>query len=900
MKIAVIAPSPIPFVRGGIENLSLGLVNAVNNHTQHSAELIKLPIREDNFFRLLAAYWRFHRLKLDHFDLLIHMKYPTWMTSHPDQVVYMAHRLRGLYDTYETAREPVSGFMNRMNPFRFPGGMIKKIIHFLDDYALSPSRISHYFSISGAVRDRPGYFPADVAVEVIHPPPLLTNFRPGEFKHLLTVSRLDGPKRIDWIIQAMQLINEDISLIIAGSGPLEDHLRSLAAGDTRIRFTGAVSDEELIEYYADALAVVFIPLQEDYGYVAVEAMKCSKPVITMIDSGGPLDFVEHGASGLVAAPDVRDLAEKITRLVKNRSLAEVMGKEAYQKVQHINWKSAVTRLLKNYGLPEEKLPGIESPFRRLLVLVPYSSKNPQGGGQVRVYELYRKLARWYDVWLLALGKFGENQEINELAPQLREVVIPPTPPHARNQWELEKAVGEAVSDVAAPGLLHLSPNFARVYERLSKVSDVIIASHPYFFPLIKTGQSQHHIVHDSHNFEYELKKEMLSAGKKGKKLLKQLYKIEKQAVAESELLWATSETEAEQLKSFYKAETPSLAVPNGVDTESIMPPENGEQRRKARKKLTSGKKTIAVFIGSWHPPNLEALEFIQKKIAPKTPNIEYQIIGSVKDQYEARRGNLDMPENIRMRGVVSAEDKKVILDAADMALNPMFHGSGTNLKLFEYMAAGLPVITTSLGCRGVSAVEDEHLLVREAELFTSEIISLAENEEKRQNLGSAAREYVKNHFDWNAISEKAMRSLEKLRPRQNSFQLQMDDHTRFVYGWHSLEEWPAENNSSSLMLVRWSSPVAALLLPNPAAESSVTLSVQNNPLKEPLKCSVRGINVYEGTPEPSWVEINLNLPAFSCGDFLLLELECSPWIPDLTHRTGDLRKLGIALKGATM
>ncbi|HPQ41482.1 MAG TPA: hypothetical protein PLV45_14015, partial [bacterium] len=69
MRIAVIGPSPMPFCRGGIENFLAGLYRAINDYTAHTAELIKIPIREDTVTGLLRAYWKMYRTRLDHFDL---------------------------------------------------------------------------------------------------------------------------------------------------------------------------------------------------------------------------------------------------------------------------------------------------------------------------------------------------------------------------------------------------------------------------------------------------------------------------------------------------------------------------------------------------------------------------------------------------------------------------------------------------------------------------------------------------------------------------------------------------------------------------------------------------------------------------------------------------------------
>ena len=101
----------------------------------------------------------------------------------------------------------------------------------------------------------------------------------------------------------MQHIKADMPLLIAGTGEDEAELRKLAGGDPRIRFLGFVDDAELVELYANALGVLFVPKDEDFGYITVEAMLSHKPVIVCKDSGEPALLVRHGESGFVVDPD---------------------------------------------------------------------------------------------------------------------------------------------------------------------------------------------------------------------------------------------------------------------------------------------------------------------------------------------------------------------------------------------------------------------------------------------------------------------------------------------------------------------------------------------------------------------------------------------------------------------
>ena len=108
---------------------------------------------------------------------------------------------------------------------------------------------------------------------------------------------------------------------------------------------GHVSDEELIALYAGCRAAYYAPLNEDYGYVTVEAFLSRKPVLTTWDAGGPLEFVVDGVSGFVTAPDPEAVAAGIDQVfdVSGTRLRE-MGEEGCRRVSGIPWDHVIDAL----------------------------------------------------------------------------------------------------------------------------------------------------------------------------------------------------------------------------------------------------------------------------------------------------------------------------------------------------------------------------------------------------------------------------------------------------------------------------------------------------------------------------------------------------------------------------
>ena len=158
--------------------------------------------------------------------------------------------------------------------------------------------------------------------------------------YFLTVSRLESLKHVDEIVRALHVLVQqeheaDVSLVIVGKGAQEPALRELALRlqlEVRVVFAGHVPDAELERYYREALAVVYVPEDEAFGLVPLEAMR-HKTAVIVASEGGMKETVVDGVSGIHVEPRaVAALAAAMLSLLRDPARATAMGEQGWRHV----------------------------------------------------------------------------------------------------------------------------------------------------------------------------------------------------------------------------------------------------------------------------------------------------------------------------------------------------------------------------------------------------------------------------------------------------------------------------------------------------------------------------------------------------------------------------------------
>ena len=344
MARVLVCTAQVPFASGGAERHAEGLVREIVA-SGHEAEQVRLPFKWYPRAEILTSALAWRLLDLSEVDgkrvdLVIPMKFPSYLVRHENKVVWLIHQFRQAYDRFGTGE---SDFTASPEDTRW-----RELIAESDRTGLTEAR--KIFTNARNTADRLARFNGIEAEALYHPPPLAGRYRTEVAQGFaLAAGRLDAWKRVDLAIGAAAA--GKFRLVIAGDGADRARLEALARrSGADVRFTGRVSDDELLGLYATASVVIFPPADEDYGYIALEAFLSKKPVVTCTDSGGPLEFVVDGENGRVVAPDAAALGSAVAALLANEKKASEFGERGFERVRDIRWDHAVRALLEAGGI----------------------------------------------------------------------------------------------------------------------------------------------------------------------------------------------------------------------------------------------------------------------------------------------------------------------------------------------------------------------------------------------------------------------------------------------------------------------------------------------------------------------------------------------------------------------
>ena len=323
------------------------------------------------------------------------------------------------------------------------------------------------------------------------------------------------------------------------------------------------------------------------------------------------------------------------------------------------------------------------------------------GGAERIFRLYRHLARRAGVTVLSLLRSSERAPRSQTVDGIRierRLPLYPTLVHYAERARL------APMHSVFEWHRRLGGRFGAFFKDPRAVYQFDSFLLTAWYDRVPRGALK---VYQAVNVESDWHQEALGRLRDPAAAERSLREVERHAVEGADLILHVSQADAARLVSEFGARPERmLYVPNGFEPDRFTALDP-DARAALRQSLgLTPEQRVAVFTGSRMSHNLDAARFIAHELAPAmsrvAPELRFLLIGDLPVG--------PIPANVRITGTVDQVPPYLL--AADVALNPVISGSGTSLKMPEYLAAGLPVVTTEFGLRGF---EDLRPLVTVAE-----------------------------------------------------------------------------------------------------------------------------------------------------------------------------------------
>ncbi len=479
----------------------------------------------------------------------------------------------------------------------------------------------------------------------------------------------------------------------------------------------------------------------------VEAMAAGLPILTTAIGARGLDLVS-GRTAIIT--DVHGFPAAARKMLADSHGLARLGREVWQQAQDtLRWDRIAERAAAKISAlcdgtkNPASLPLASHGRRRILVLNDYSIDNPIAGGAKRLHEILTHVSENADVVFLCLGR--QSDVITRVEPSgLVEICVPKTAAQAQFEDHMNGRNAVSVNDIASSLFCQQNETLLDWFRRLNTWSDLIVLAHPYMAPLLETVRPLPPVIYESHNIEAQIKQELLRGHSHGRTLSSFTGEVERLACTRADDIIVTTQSDAQGLETLYNHGKPTTIVMNGgniLSEEALAAADAGRESRATEAGLR------LVFVGSAHPPNVEAASWLLNTLMPQLPQATLWLIGNVCDSVSQSRSR-----QLKCFGVVSDEEKMRLLAEADLAVNPLFSGGGSSLKMADYLGAGLPVVATPTGARGFPLEPGRHVIVAQPADFARAVRELAADMPRRRAMGSAGYQFAAQTVGWPVLA----------------------------------------------------------------------------------------------------------------------------------------------------
>jgi polysaccharide biosynthesis protein PslH len=385
---------------------------------------------------------------------------------------------------------------------------------------------------------------------------------------------------------------------------------------------------------------------------------------------------------------------------------------------------------------------------RILMLTPYLPYPLLSGGQIRTYNLLKKLANKHEITLFSLIKDeNEKQYISELKKYCKKVKVFK---RSSKPFTFKNIIKTATSSY--PFLVirnHAPATIEAIKNELNNNQyDLIHAETFYMMPHLPKNNVPTILVEQTIEYlGYE------SYAKKVPFFIKPFLKIDINKIIKWEkYYWRLCDkliVMSEDDKNFIakKISSPEKieVVSNGVDAQWF------DQKSHELPEIPT---ILSVGTFKWLP-NIEAVNFLVKKVWPiivkKIENVQLLIVGNEPTKEITAYHEKDPKINVIGR----IPDIRDAFKKAHLLVAPVFSGKGTRYKILEAMASGTPVVATTIAVEGLGVEHGTHVLTsNSAEGIAKLAVEVINNKVLWKKLSINGRKFVSKNYDWQLISKK--------------------------------------------------------------------------------------------------------------------------------------------------
>jgi polysaccharide biosynthesis protein PslH len=374
---------------------------------------------------------------------------------------------------------------------------------------------------------------------------------------------------------------------------------------------------------------------------------------------------------------------------------------------------------------------------------------PDTGGKIRSYQILRELSRRHQVTAALFYAAEENDCHSELKSQFARVICWPVEPPHRGSWAARlQYAGKFFSTQPHSVVRFCRPEMLQELRRLvaEEKFDLVICDFVLAAPVIPWNADVPKILF-THNVEATIWHRHFEVARNPawKAVWWREYwttvRMERKYTRAADHVLTVSEADR---RYFCKFADPSkiTAIPTGVDMDYFRPLSAMEEANNL------------VFTGSMNwLPNEDGIIFFAQKILPKirqaAPNVVLWVVG--RNPSPAVQKLAEEDSSIRVTGAV--DDIRPYMGRGSVYVVPLRVGSGTRLKIFEAMAMGKAIVSTTIGAEGLPVTHGKDvLLADEPDDFAAQVMQLLQNESLRHQLSVSARDLVEQHYSWSRVA----------------------------------------------------------------------------------------------------------------------------------------------------